>query len=395
MAYLILIFSLIQPVYTLVFAIGESIKKKSGPLSIFCVALAFAAIAFCLVPPIDYDLTRHYIRIDSLQNMSLSSAIEVAPPGYVLFNIFAWLINYLSLPKQIFTASIVFVSYYLVLSVFNDIKLKYLQSCSSTYIVIAFLIFWLSIGFIGLTSGIRNPFANIIIFYLGYNLIFYRKVFLFLLGSGFAFFIHPFSSLLAIIVFLSWLLSSWSIKSKILIVVGLILSISSKIVSFLTIEITNILSNFSFYKAVYFSDESLHGAGGYEGALNPIGVVTTIFIPRVPIFLAYFYLLFTKPKMNNTLYILLCIMCMYLGIFYSYRTLYGRMSSFFLFVFGLFLIYENANSLANNKNRNIFLVIYTGSLVLYSVSFMYSSMHYLLSAIPVLFKPLLFLIFDL
>lgn len=393
MPYLILIFSLIQPIYALLFSIPEVVKKKSGSISVFCIALAFATLTYTMIPPADFDLARHYDRIYSLKGYSFHDVITMSGPGYRLFDIYAWLINLLSLPKEFFPASIVFIAYYLVLTVFKEIKLRFLQGSSTFTITLVFITFWLSIGYVGLVSGIRNPFANILVFYLSYKLIFNNKIALFLIGSLFAFFIHPFSITPAIMVLLAYRFSWWAKSSKYLIIIGLILAFATKTVTFIIEYISNLLQNFSFYSATYF-DESGEFGGGLLEILNIYGVIMHVVIPRIPIYLAQIYLLLLQPKRSDSLYLLLALLSLYLGIFVSYTTLFGRMGAFFLFIFSMFIALRNIPP--KDSLSRVVLAAYALSLLVYSIVGIYRYSGFILSSLPdALYKPLLFIYFNI
>ncbi len=169
MSYFTFILSLLNPVYALIFSITGSIKRSSNYLVLSSFALAFALISFSIKPLVELDLYRHYIRIENLLGLSFNKVLDTTDTGYLLFDIYAWLIINLGFPKQIFTASIIFISYMLVLSVYKDIKSNYLQHVRLSTIAVSFLIFWLSIDFVLLSSGIRSIFSNIIVFYVSFH----------------------------------------------------------------------------------------------------------------------------------------------------------------------------------------------------------------------------------
>lgn len=393
MPYLVLIFSLIYPVYALAFAVYLSIKKNSGLLSIFCIALAFATIAFAVNPSFEYDLYRHYERIQSLRGIPLTSVIEGTRPGYLLFDIFAWTINKLNLPKELFTASIVFVSYYLVFSIYNDIKHKYLQETNQLYILLVFLIFWLSISFVGLTSGLRNPFSNIIMLYLCYNLFLKKRVVLYILGSIVSFLIHPFALVLSIFIGFSYILNRFSSKSKILIMFGFLLTLGSQVVTLGIEYITAIFGNLEFFRPSYFDEESEYG-GSYATALNLTGYILLILIPKIPIYLAQAYLLFIKPKANNAFYFLLCLISLYMGFFSSYQFLYSRMANFFLLLFVLYIAIYRLN--VKKLYNKYFMLIYLLFLFMYSIVSLYRYKSFHASYLEtVAFRPLLLIFFGI
>lgn len=390
MPYLVLILSLIQPVVALPLAMYLSIKKNSSTISVFCISLAFATLALTAIPPDTYDLARHYKRIASLSYLSYDQIIENSNTGYYLFDTYAWLINKLNLPKEFFPASIVFMSYYLVFSIYNDIKVKFLQNSKPLYRILIFLGFWLSIGYAGLLSGIRNPFANILVFFLTYRLFFYKQTVPFILGSIFAFFIHPFAVAPAILAFLAYIISPWFRGAKWLIVIGLILSLSTKLISVGIEYIANFLMGFSFYSAAYFDENSEVGGGAIESrTLN--GLIINVILPRLTILVAQLYLLSLKPRNNDPLYVLLGMISLYLGFFASYGTLYGRMSAFFLFISTAFISLNYTAS----KNSRIVLITYVGLLTFISlIAVLIQYPAFIRSSFPeAIYKPVLFIVF--
>lgn len=390
MPYFILIVSLIQPVVGLLPAILYALKRNSGSIAIFCISLAFATIAYTSIPPEGYDLTRHYAHIIRLRSYSLNEVISSSLPGYRLFDIYAWAINSLNLPKEFLPASIVFISYYLILSIFNKVKLKYFHTVSSKYILLVFLSFWLSIGYVGLVSGIRNPFANIIVFYLTYDLFFENKLKKFVIGSIIAFYIHPFAIAPIILTLFVYFAASYISKPKALIIIGIFLTVATKVVSIIIDYIANILNNFSFYSSAYFDESSTAGAAFIE-TRTLYGILFNVLIPRLPIYIAQIYLLTIHSNHKDKLYLLLSVMSLYLGLFASYRTLYSRMAAYFLFVFSLYIAVRIAYSKTKTNQR--FLILYSISLIIYSLSHVILLFNrFILSSFPeALIKPLMFI----
>lgn len=392
MPYLVLILSLVQPVLALPLAMYISIKKHSSTIGVFCIALAFATLAFTAIPPDTYDLARHYSRIQSLRGLPLKNVIESSGMGYYLFDTYAWLLNRLNLPKELFPASVIFVLYYLVFSVYNDVKVSFLQNSKPLYIVLVFLGFWLSISYAGSLSGLRNPLANVIIFYLTYRLFFYNNKLLFILGSLLAFFIHPFSIAPAILVYLAYRLSPWFKHARWLIVIGILLSLSTKLISIGIDYISTFLMRFSFYSAAYFDENSEVGGASIESrTLN--GLIINVILPRLSIFIAQIYLLTFKSKKNDPLYLLLAMTSLYLGFFASYGVLYGRMAAFFLFIFILFISLEYTKS----KNSRAILIAYVGLLILISLIALFIQYPVFIgSSFPeAIYKPVLFIVFGI
>ena len=390
MNFIVFFFSLILPVHAVGLAMLESMKKKTGILPVLSIALAFATISLTLIPPETYDLYRHYERIDSLSRLSFIQAISIAEPGYILFHAYAWLINSLGLPKQFFTASIVFTSYFLVLSVFLDLKVRFLNKEKKQTRLIVFCIFWLSIGFVGIASGIRNGFANIIILYVGYQFIYHNKLGLFLIGSISAFFIHPFAALPALLVFLSKKQSRFSKYGKILVFVAIIFLFLSKYTAYIINLFTPLVEGFSFYKGSYLEVDSKWG-GGFAETRSINGLIASFVIERLSFYIAMIYLLINKPKNNNPLYLLLCCFALCLGLLFTFYSFFGRMNLIFIYFFS---IYISAEYIINkNKINKVFICLFLGALVLHSTFNLYEYRNFLFSSYELLYKPLPLLLF--
>lgn len=392
MPYLILIFSVIQPVYALIFSINLIIKRNSGYIGAFCVSLAFALLAYTSLPSPGFDLERHYQHIISLRGYSLETVIYNSSPGYLLFDIYAWFLNLLNLEKEFFPASIVLIAYFLVLSVFVSVKLKFLQNTNAYYIALIFISFWLGIGYIGLVSGIRNPFANIVMLFLTYNLFVLKKNILFVIGSLIAFFIHPFSMALTAFSFFAYSFSYFSIRSRVLVFLGFFFILTTKFVSIVIDYISGLLQNLSFYSGVYFDASSDVGGGAFDVRSNS-GIIMHLIIPRIPVVIAQLYLLTIKPERKDPYYLLLAVISLYLGIFISYDSLYTRMASFFIYNFAVYIAIQQVNR--GRKVDKYFLIIYTVSLILYSVTTAFLRYpEFIASSFPsAISKPLLLILF--
>lgn len=368
MRYFIFILSLIQPVIALPFSIIEAVGRHKSFLPLISVALAFSIIAFSIDPPFEYDLYRHYLRIEGLKGLGFKEVLDLSRNGYYLFDSYAWLINKTGLPKQFFTASIVLASYMLVFLVFNDIKIKHFQEVSQQSLFLVFIAFWLSINFVGLSSGIRNGFANIIVFYISYSLIYRNSWLLFLSGSFFAFYIHPFSALVSTSVIISFLLFKYSRLGKFFLLLGLVFLIVPALSKNLIGLIDSVLYVLSFDFGTYLKSDSDFGAG-YIDTVNTYGFIASFIIARLPVYIGIGYLLVIKARSNSALYLLLCGMVLYMLFFYNYHTMYFRMSSAFLLFNTVFLLNDYFNT--RSFIRRVFVVLYICSLILYSVLNLY------------------------
>lgn len=391
MNYSILILTVIAPIFSVPLAIFESIRKKTSFFPLFCLAFFFSIFALSIIPPDKYDLYRHYEHIDSLKGVNFFQIIEDSRPGYVLFDSYAWLINTLEFPKQFFTGSIVLVSYILVFLVFYDIKLRWLQSATPSTIFLVFLSFWLAINFVHLSSGLRNSFSNIILFYIGYNYLFYNKKLLFIFGAIFAFFVHPFAILPIVIIFFAKWFKRFSSFGKLLVCLSIFCFIFPNIVISLMNSFENLLSVFPFYKSKYFQSDHQWGAG-YIGTRNIKGTIGSFIIQRISIYIATLYVLLVRPQKNNPMYLLLCCMLFNIFTFYFYFTLVERMTAIIVFFITIFFIYQRF--IKHELYAGYFLFLYVGGLIVESLYAFYVYQDYLFNFNKIIYSPFALLIFD-
>lgn len=390
MHYFVFLASLINPVYILPLTIVELIKKKSTYLPAFSFALAFAFVSFELVPPINYDIYRHYLRIESLNGLPLDLIIKNSSTGYLLFDTYAWLINTLRLPLGTLNASIVFLAYFLVFTIFKDLKDNWLGSSRSSYIALSFFLLWQSITFVMLTSGIRSQFAATLLVYASYKLFYYKKTSLFLVLSLVAFFIHPFSLGISAIIYTSTRLIFLSRWSKTFIIVGFLASLIPSAISYIINLIILVFNKFDFFRASYFDPNSTWAKGVIESK-NINGLIVTFFVPRLPFYISQIYLIINKPKSHNAYYTALCLISLYLGVFHSFYTLFDRMAVFYYLLFTLYLITREA-SRTSKLSKQLYYTYFI-SIVLYSIINLYRYKDFLLTAKTVMFKPMLFSFF--
>ena len=392
MRYILPVFSLIQPIFALLLVLIQGSDKKTRYSIAFCMALGFGTIAMGLNPDPSFDLYRHYNKFDrNLGEYSLTEVLEMAQPGYKLMDSLVWFIETLSLPPHTMVFIIVFISYYLVFSVFTNLKLNFLQDSSQKYIFISFLLVLFSLNFVGTTSGLRNPLANTIIIYATYHLFFYKRYVTFLILSIFAFFIHPFALSYALIALSSYIFSFWSSNAKKLLYIALFLALANSLITSGFLSFLSLFEQYDWFKPIYFEDEFIEERGQ---KVNSFGVLTDIVIPFAPLILAYFYLLFNKPKHNSALYLLLCTIFIYFSLFISNPILIGRMGIFFNILFSIYIILECRNKYYG-RNKRLFFAIYFLSLSFYSLVYFFIFNSYIFSAFPKVLLPFLFVFFDI
>lgn len=391
MRYFIFILSLIQPIFALPLAINEGFKRYTSSIITFVIALAFASISYALVPSEELDLYRHYERIDSLKGVPLESVLDYSRTGYVIFDLLAWAVNLLGLPHQTFTAIIVFISYYLLLTVFKYVKKDYLLTADKFVIAFSLLTFILSVDFVSLASGLRNSLANIVVFYASYLLFKKNKIIIFIFLSILATYLHPASAIPALIVFIAYTCPWLSKYAKPMIIFSIICMLSSKLITPIIEYLDYLASYLPFYSgnSVYTDLES-RAAGAFSDVASVKGWIAAFIIYRLPTYLSLLYLAKLKPPKDDKLYLALCLSLLYLGIFFSYLTLFLRYNSFYIYLFSLFLVLQYAKR--PNKFNFYFTIYYMASLFLINLTNFYSFRYFILSAIDAFYTPLLILL---
>jgi hypothetical protein len=371
-------------------AIIESARKRKSLSALFCVALAFTTITLTFVPPEAYDLYRHYLLIDSLKGVTFSYAFNNADIGYRLFNSYAWLINAVGFPKQIFPASVVFFSYLLFFLVFRDLKLSYAAHVGSKALLLIFCIFWLSLSFVAIAGGIRNGFANVVVFYVSYHLFFYNKVGLFFVGGVFSLLVHPFAALPLILAVFSKCAAIFSKYSKALVFVGVFFILIPDLSYYVVGSLTSFIESYTTYKLNYFRADSKWG-GGYSEMRSLKGLFVSYGIKRLTFYFGVIYLLIVTPKKNDCLYLMLCGLAFFIGTFFYFYMLSGRAILIFTYFFCVYLSIRYL-SFRDNVSR-LFAWLFFSALVLHSILHLYEYEELIFSSYDWMYKPFLFILF--
>lgn len=343
---------------------------------LFVYALILGGFAYLLSPPENYDLFRHFERITSLKMLSFSTIMEQSKTGYYIFDAYAWVINEFGLSIHVLPALTVFLAYSFVFLVFYNIKKTNDRQISLISLSLIFLVFILSVDFVGLSSGIRSGLATCFLFYLAYKLYFQKKFLLFIVGSAFAFFIHPFSIAISIVVICPFFFPIIVKIAKPLIFCSIIFIIGTKLTSYLLSNLEELLRLLPFYKGHYLSLSGEWGAS-YINTRNINGIIGDYIISRLPIYVAITYLALSRNISNRYLYICLILIAIYLGLFYSYYTIFTRMASLFTLLFSLY-ISQQFLTYRNSFEKN-YLVTYTSTLIINLTYIFYNANGYILS----------------
>lgn len=391
MRYLLPLASLIQPVITLVLAFIQNSKKNTGYFLAFCIALGFSTIAMELQPTPDFDIYRQYRKFGTgYAELSLLQTIDVAEPGYKLFNVLIWSIERLELPKHTLVFLFVFTYYYLIFSVFTNLKKYFLWDNNQHFIFLSLLTIWLNINFVDVTSNLRNPLASSLMVYATYHLFFSKRYLLFIPLSLLAFLIHPFALSYSLIAIISYTFSNWSGKAKWLLYLAFCIALFNSYMSSEILSYLSIFEGYNWFKPVYFEDEFIEDR---VNRLNSLGILTDKVIPSIPIILSYCYLISNKAKPNNPLYLLLCGVFILFSIFIENHILVGRINLFFSILFAIYLILELSNSNIRKKHK-LFAITYFSSLCIYSLIYFFLYRDYIFSAFPKALLPFLLVFFE-
>lgn len=385
--------SLILPIYGAIFALPLAIKENSSRLYLASIALAFATIAFCINPNEGVDLYRHYLRIEGLKGLPFDLAVSNIFSGYFFFDIFAWIINLYNLPKQLFTASVVFISYYIMLSIGDQLIKSLYSRTSSLIIACSFIIFLFNINFISLALGLRSTFAYVLVFYAFYYLIENKKLLRFLIYSFIALLIHPSSFIPFLLIIMAYFLPNLSRYGKPIVIVAVIFMILSNLVTPIIQYLDSLANQLPFYNSGSYTDADSKWGGGFADQASTKGWIATYIILRLPTYLSIFYILVTKPRRNDRLYTTLILCILYIGIFFSYQTFSSRLNAFYIFVFSFFLVKEQLY--ASGRFNLYFILTYLASLSFIWLLNLYSFIDIFLTAKEVLYKPLIFILTEI
>lgn len=138
-------------------------NKLCIPL-LFLVTI-FSAIPFYLLPPIDWDLYRHYQEIDTFRIYGLSMAMEgVVDKPLFIKNLIFYLVS-LSEHNALLPFISIFINYFVPF--FISIKLSERYHIKSKYLIIVMIVQFFSIPFLSVISGVRSILSiTIFVFFL-------------------------------------------------------------------------------------------------------------------------------------------------------------------------------------------------------------------------------------
>lgn len=373
------------PIHSAGLMMAKIIKGSNSLIPLILLSLAFFTVTFTIIPTESYDLYRHHDRIELFIDLPLFLSLALAEPGYELFHAFAWAINYLGMPIQYFSAIIVFISYFLLFEIYLDFKKNWLVRERNIVVTGVLLVFLFSIGYISIASGIRNGFANVIVFYVGYWFIYHKKILLFFIGCILAFLIHPFSIVPLILIVFAKLISGYEINFKLFFYIGIIFVFIPQLAFEIVDFINSFVEKIYFYRGSYLDPDGEWG-GGFIETRSIYGIVVAYGIKRLPFYVAVLYLLIDNHKRNNPIYIILCMLYLVICIYFYFYVFSDRTILIFIYFFSAYI------SISFIKNKTLFnlyfFIGYFFALSIQSIFFIYEHSNFIFSSSDWLYKPL-------
>lgn len=291
-------------------------------------------------------------------------------------HIYAWITQSLNFSIHFIPASIVFTGYFLYFLVFQKLIANNTKKIQLSTLFFIFVTFLFSISFIGLTSGLRSELTSSLIVYITFELYTRRKITLFVIGSLFAFFIHPFAIAISFIVIIPFFIPVIKYFCKPIMIFSIIVLLGTNIITVVLSNLEGLLRNLPFYHGQYLSLTGEWGAA-YIQKRNLNGIIGDFVLTRLPIYIAFIYLTLSRRISNCPIYITLVLISLYLGLFFSYYTFFNRMASFYILLFTVYISYQFLHF--RNGFNKYFLITYSVSLIMYSVYNLYNYRRFLFS----------------
>ncbi|AVP93669.1 hypothetical protein C7N77_11020 [Aeromonas rivipollensis] len=178
---------------------------KLRSYSPFLVSIVYSLMAYSVVPYENWDLARHFNNFNVISNLDFLQSISVIHIRYAALNIVAWFFSNLGINKHFLPFLVVFISYYLVLSVIVNHIRTYHYELNQKYVFYIFFTVLSVFPFFYLASTLRQYLSFGIIFYALYHLIYMKARVKYVFLALIACFIHPSSFIIVIIVIFSYL----------------------------------------------------------------------------------------------------------------------------------------------------------------------------------------------
>jgi hypothetical protein len=358
---LIVLGSLLYPIYALPWVFKLMIKNEKLGYILFSLSMAYSA--YLMIPYFDFDLTRHYDDFIRMTLVDFSDILVVDPrPKHYFFNVYMWLIHQLGFSKQFVPFFITFAKYFFLFLSFRKILEAYpiddtTGSIEKKWYMIIFLILLIgTIQFVRDVSGLRNNLAfavfiyGVLIYYIDRK--YFSSIMLFILAIGIHLSIIP----LVLLFYLSLFLSK-SKTLRIVFIISLIILLTG-MADNLFFGIMNILKPFlkanGLYFSYYMSPEGKWGAGYFADK----GIATLLlekYIRPSAFYFAAVYLLLVRNLTFEKIKSFLYIVFIFVVLVSVSRTMLDRYSYFYKFLF-LFVLMSEYATKPFTKFKKYFLI---------------------------------------
>lgn len=336
-----IILFMISPLLILIpIIIGIGINKKVY----IQIALLMSVLSYLFIPNKDYDLARHWTLFFNFKDISLNSFFNFLSyqKDYVL-SVLLYVISLITKNPSIVNLVVTFITYYLFFLSFNKIKFQ-----NNKLKIIMFLIYYLSIDFLGVVSGMRTMLAISIAIYAILQNNKYKLVLLLLIAGW----THIFTLILLPFVFLSKVLkkeSSYKIIFLLSVVITLCILNNTMITKI--IQSIPILNKYQDHILVYINGNESH----YKNyGLNFNGILRFLLSQIIEFWLSLIIFIIVQSRISKESFLkkicfLLFSLCILLYKFPIMQARYLYLTNFIC----LFFYAENLNKL---KSKRILLV---------------------------------------
>ena len=362
---LVVVGSMLYPVYTLPWMIKYMLKNKMIGYILFSFLMAY--LAYTMIPYDTFDITRHYEAFNKISMMNFNEVFEneMMITKYPL-HVYMWFVHNIGLPKEFVPFSLIFIQFmFYFLSLKKIVKYSFAYNKVPLWFMgLALFLILNEIRFIGTASGLRNGLAFSIFIYAQIEYFLAQKRFKFVLLSLLSILIHI-SVLPLFLITLFASIFRLKIIGKLLFILSLILLISGQ-------------SNKIFYAIIHILEPFLRSVGLYFHAyMDPDGAwgsnfyadknIKTIILEKIikplPFYLAGLYLLLIKNFKNKNIQNYLYYIYIFVAFVSASRTMLDRYSYYFVLLFIFFFLSEISN-LKLTKFKKIFIIIFSGSILL-------------------------------
>ncbi|HIF9310867.1 TPA: EpsG family protein [Photobacterium damselae] len=231
------------------------IKPKKQ--SVIFISLFFSGLAYLIIPYEGWDLTRHYEAFNVISKLSIESVLDYGQIRYIPLHIYMWCLSAVGFNKEVLPAISVFLSYFIVFSVFVSIFNR--NNNENTFeVFIILLAVWTLVPFIDIASSLRQHFSFIISFF-GLWLLFVKDNKLGLIYLCLAVVIHISALALLLLYFIIKIKPSYKQKKIIAITMCFFIAfgVGDNIYFFIIDIFKSVLIEHGLYLKMYFDENMI------------------------------------------------------------------------------------------------------------------------------------------